>query len=81
MNTIHKAYEIDLKELKKLMIDCELETITDLAEKSNVDRQTVTSLFSGKSKPSATTMYKIARALKMTPEQAGRIFFKEKLTQ
>ena len=73
-------YYIDIKELKKAMIDAELDNITKLAEKSGVDRNTISFLLNGKTLPTSEVMRKIATALDLPSERAGRIFFAKELT-
>lgn len=73
-------YFIDVKELKKAMIDAELDNIQKLADKSGVDRNTISFLINGKTLPSSEVMRKIATALELPSERAGRIFFARELT-
>lgn len=73
-------YFIDVKEFKKAMIDADLDSIQKLAEKSGVDRNTISFLINGKTLPSTEVMRKLATALELPSERAGRIFFATKLT-
>ena len=68
-------YRTDTVALKKIMIDNNIDTITELSEASGVDRNTLSKILSGKMQPSSGAMVKIAFALNMPPEVAGRIFF------
>lgn len=70
---------VDVVELKKKMIECHLEKNIDLAEAAGIDRNTVTSILTLTSRPSTVVMEKIAMALGMTPEEAGKIFFAKNL--
>lgn len=70
------GYCTDIIELKKLMIECNLETNLALSEASGVDRNTIGKITSGKEQPSALNMYRIALALHMSPDKAGSVFFK-----
>lgn len=72
-------YDCDIVELKKAVVEEKINTNTELATRSGVDRNTIGAVMSGKKKPSADVMYKLAGALNLTPEQAGRIFFKPNL--
>lgn len=68
-------YFIDIKELKKAMIDAELDSIQALSDKSGVNRNTVADTVNGNSLPSSDVMRRIATALDLSSERAGRIFF------
>lgn len=74
------AYEMDVKGLKKIMIEKELDSIGSLSDASGVDRNTLGGILSGKIQPSAAAMLKLAGALEMESETAGKIFFAQKLT-
>ena len=69
-------YSVDVSTLKKILIDKKLEKIGDFARESGVNRNTISAIFNGY-KPSSDTMYKIAEALDLTPEMAGKIFFNQ----
>lgn len=72
-------HEVDTVELRKAMINNGIITIESLAEKSGINRNTCSEVVNGKIYPSSMVMEKLKVALGMTPEEAGRIFFKEKL--
>lgn len=72
-------YEVDTKELKHIMIDADVATITELADKTGVNRNTLSGILNGSEYPSSMVMHKIMSALGLAPEQAGKIFFAEKL--
>ena len=74
-------YEVDCKELKKLMIDHDIENNTIFAEKTGVDRNTIARIFDGKILPTYRVIESIAKVLKMDSQQIGSIFFKQKVTQ
>ena len=71
----------DVKALKKLMIDKDIQTITELSEKTGVNRNTLSDVMNEKAQPSADVMMKLCDALEMEPAMAGNIFFAEKLTE
>lgn len=73
-------YEVDIIELKKLMVERECEKIGDLSDKSGVDRNTISEIVNCKKYPSSMVMTKIGKALNMSSQQMGAIFFKTKLT-
>ncbi len=73
------SYTVDTQELRKAMIDAKLVTVVSLAEASGVDRNTISAVLNGKTKPSAPVIERLAAVLSLTGEDIGRIFFKEKL--
>lgn len=74
-------HEVDTKALQKAMIDADISSIEQLSEIAGVNRNTIGDVVKGRSYPSSSVMEKIKIALNLTSEQAGRIFFKEKLTE
>ena len=62
-------------ELRKLMAENGFHTISALAFTSKINRNTLGKVLDGVAQPSADIMYKLTVALKMTPEQAGTVFF------
>lgn len=73
-------FEVDCKELKKLMIDHDIANNTAFAEKAGVDRNTLAKILDGKILPTYRIISGIAKALKMDSQQIGSIFFKQKVT-
>ena len=73
------AYNVDVKELRKAMIDAKITTITGLADAAGVDRNTISAVLNGKAKPSAPVIEKISNALFLSGEDIGRIFFNQNL--
>lgn len=69
------SYTVDTIALKKLMAENGIDTITKLAEKSDLSRETVSGVLKGKIRPSTAVMDKLSIALNMKPCDAGRIFF------
>lgn len=72
-------HEVDTNKLKKAMIDAGIDTIEQLAEKAGINRVTAGDVVKGRIYPSSMVMEKIKIALGLTSEDAGLIFFKEKL--
>ena len=68
-------FKTDVIELKKIMVEKNIETITQLSEISGVGRDTLSKILSGKTQPSTGVMTKIVFALDMEPDMAGKIFF------
>ncbi len=71
--------EVDIKLLKKSMIDNDINTIEELSEATGVNRNTLADVVNGRAYPSSRVMVKIKSALNLSQEEAGLIFFKEKL--
>jgi transcriptional regulator with XRE-family HTH domain len=61
------------------MIDADIKTIEQLSELTGVNRNTLSDIINGKIFPSSMVMSKLASCLKLTSEDAGRIFFTPKL--
>jgi transcriptional regulator with XRE-family HTH domain len=72
-------HEVDTNKLRKAMIDAGIDTIEQLAEKAGINRVTAGDVVKGRIYPSSMVMEKIKIALGLTSEDAGLIFFKEKL--
>lgn len=72
-------YEVDVVELKKMMAEHHIDTIEMLAEKTGVNRKTLSEILSKQSYPGTMVMKKIATAMDLQNEVVGRIFFKEVL--
>lgn len=65
---------VDIEGLKKAMEVAGL-NINTLANKSNVDKATISRLFTGKSSCSIGTAQKLSIALNLSTKSAGNIFF------
>lgn len=72
-------YEVDIVELKKMMIENHIDTIEQLSEKTGVNRKTLSEILSGQSYPGTMVMKKISTAMGLQNDTVGRIFFKEVL--
>lgn len=72
-------YKVDTKALQKAMIDADIKTIEQLSELTGVNRNTLSDIINDKIFPSSMVMSKLASCLKLTSEDAGRIFFAPKL--
>lgn len=70
-----EKYEVDITELKKIMVEQNLENIIDLSSASEVDKNTLSKVLNGLAKPSTTVIEKLVFALHIPPEKAGAIFF------
>lgn len=73
-------YTVDEKELRKAMISAGYNTIIDLSNASDVDRNTIGGILNGKVRPTSTVIEKLARALSLSGADIGLIFFKNKLS-
>lgn len=69
-------YSCDIIELKKVLAEKRIDTILELSKISNINRNTLSSVLSGSTNPSSQVMYKLVESLHLTPERAGKIFFK-----
>lgn len=69
-------YSIDIIELKKIMIEKGYDTTIKLAQEAKIDRNTLSKVLKGTSRPSSDVMYKLAECLEISPTRAGEIFFK-----
>ena len=72
-------YSVDIKELRKAMIDAGINTTAELSERSGVNRNTLGDVLNEKIYPSSDVMARISNALSLSGESAGRIFFKKTL--
>lgn len=72
-------YEVDVKELRKRMVDNNIITIEEFSKLTGINRSTLSDIINGRARPSSYSMERIAKALNLTPEEAGAIFFKNKL--
>ncbi len=70
-----QKYRVDVVELKKIMVEKNLDKIVNLSAASTVDRNTLSKVINGDVKPSTTVIEKLMSALQIPPERAGAIFF------
>lgn len=70
------TYTVDAAELRKAMIDAQINTVVELSEQSGVNRNTIGDILNGKIRPSGTVIEKISSTLSLDSERIGRIFFK-----
>lgn len=71
--------QTDVTELKKVMVDRNINTVIELSELCGVNRNTLGKILNGKEQPSADTMYRLVKGLCISPEKAGSIFFNSNL--
>lgn len=71
-----QKYKVDIIELKKIMVEQNLDKIIDLSAASTVDRTTLSKIINGDIRPSTTVIEKLMSALHIQPERVGEIFFK-----
>lgn len=69
-----EKYKVDIVELKKIMVEKNLDKIIDLSSASSVDRNTLSKILNGDAKPSTTVIEKLMSTLQIPPERAGTIF-------
>lgn len=70
-----QKYRVDVVELKKIMVEQNLDKIIDLSAASTVNRNTLSKVINEDIKPSTTVIEKLMSALHIQPERAGAIFF------
>lgn len=73
-------YSVDIKELKKAMIDADLDEIKKLSEVTGINRNTLGDVLNGKIIPSTDVIMRLAKALNLTSTRLGEIFFATALT-
>jgi len=73
--------EVNVQELRIEMVKHGFKSISDLADKSGIDRNTLGAVIHQKSKPSIRTMERLIDTFGWSGARAGEIFFAEKLTQ
>lgn len=66
---------INTVELKKVLVEQNIDTIKKFAEVCDIDRNIAAKVYRGKAKPGSETMFKIVAGLKLSPTRAGKIFF------
>lgn len=71
---------VDVKALKKAMIEVDLDSNTKLSAATKIDKCTLTALVNGTRKPSYDTVIKLADALHLSYEEIGSIFFAREST-
>lgn len=64
-------------ELKKMMIENGINSITALSKITNINRNTLSGVLNGDTQPSAYVMYRLVDVLHIQPANAGMIFFAE----
>ncbi len=74
-----KERQIDTKELRKSMIDQGFDTDRDAAKAAGISENSLRRVLKRGEQPSAAIMYAIADVLDLSPEEAGRVFFKRLL--
>lgn len=70
---------MDIIAFEKLLVDRNIRTNIELAERCGIDRNTAGKIRKGEELPSALVMYKLVDGLEMSPTQAGNIFFAQSL--
>ena len=76
-----RMYHVNVIELKKAMIDAGLDSIALLSAATNINRNPLSDILHERSYPSSDVMIRLAKALCLTSEQCGSIFFAQELTE
>lgn len=72
-------YKVDTIKLKKSMLDNNIQSITELSEKSGISKAVLSRIFNNKQRPTTTTIERLISVLHISKMDAGDIFFKEEL--
>lgn len=73
-------YSVNIKELKKAMIDADLFELKTLSEVTGINRNTLGDVVNGKTVPSTDVIMRLGKALNLSSIRLGEIFFDTKLT-
>ena len=73
------SYSVDTVALRKIMFENGYNTITSLAVKAKISRNTLGKVLDGSLRPSVEVMDKLVYALKLSPEISGAVFFADNL--
>ena len=65
----------DTVAIKKIMAERGFKTISSLADKSGITRNTLGKVIDGKAQPSSDTMFRLVDTLGISAAKAGEIFF------
>lgn len=68
--------KVNTKAIKIKMIELGIENYVDMSKRTGLDRATISNVINGKTNPSPETIDALYKVLELTPEEAGRIFFK-----
>lgn len=74
-----KTYKVNILVLWDQAERKGIRSVEELSERSGVDRDVLLPILEGRSLPSFDIMLKLASALELFPELAGRIFFDDDL--
>lgn len=77
-NTIMECM-VNVNELRKIMIDNSIYSISELALLSGVNRNALGNIFNRKVRPSTKVVDKLMVSLNIPPDKAGYIFFNQNL--
>lgn len=68
-------YMVDTKALKKLMVENEINTISELEAQSGINRNTLSDILNGVTFPSAKVIGRLIDVFHIPNENVGGIFF------
>lgn len=74
-----RRYTTNIIELKKRMIECNINTIKELSKVSGVNRTTLGKILKGTIQPTTYVIDKLMTALDISQNEAGPIFFSTNL--
>lgn len=70
---------VDVISLKKKLLDCRLERINELARVSGISQPTLRKILAGHAQPSSPVIMRLSIVLSLSPEETGKIFFRNNL--
>lgn len=73
------TYTVDRAELRKVMFSKGFNSMSSLSRATGLSNNTLSKLSTGKLRPSANIIDKIAKELELSGDDIGRIFFKKDL--
>lgn len=74
-----RIFTTDVIALRKLMVENNINSISELANRTGVNRNTLGQVLNGENQPSTYVMDKLVRTLNIKQEEAGKIFFNNNL--
>ena len=74
-----RIFTIDVIALKKLMVENNINSISELANRTGINRNTLGQVLNEEIQPTTYVMDKLVHVLNIKQEEAGKIFFSNNL--
>ena len=74
-----QKYRVNIVELKKIMVEQNLDKIIELSAASGVNRNTLSQILNDSVRPSTSVIERLMLVLHIPPERVGAIFFSPEL--